>query len=290
MILSQYINRFLTYIKYNRDFSPHTLRAYKIDLQTFEKYLQQNDLQNAILKYLSENQNKKIKTFARKISTIRSFLKYLEENKVDFKKIIFEYLRYPRGEKKIPEFLTDQEITRILNNINTTNFNGLRDHVMFEFIFSSGIRVSECTNLKLSGININKRYFQVLGKGFKERMCFFSKKTQTLLLEYLNKRTEFIIKKNSNSEYLFVNKFGKKITERSVHRRLTYWAKKSGIQKNIHPHMLRHSFATHLLSKGVDIMFLKELLGHKNIDTTQVYTHINFNQLKKYINEISTDL
>ncbi len=258
-----------------------------MDLQAFEKHLKQNDLQNAILKYLLENQSKKLKTFARKISTIRSFLKYLEENKVEFKKIIYEYLRYPRGEKKIPEFLTYEEVVKIVNSIDTKNFNGLRDKVMFEFIFSSGIRVSECTNLQLSDINIDKRYFRVLGKGSKERLCFFSKKVQSLLQEYLSARTQFVSKNNSSADYLFVNKFGKKITERSVHRRLVYWAKKSGIQKNIHPHMLRHSFATHLLSKGVDIIFLKELLGHKNIDTTQVYTHINFNQLKKYIDEIS---
>lgn len=255
----------------------------------FEKHLKQNDLQNAILKYLSENQNKKIRTFARKISTIRSFLKYLDENKVNFKKIIFEYLRYPRGEKKIPSFLTDEEIAKLLDGINTKNFTGLRDKVMFEFIFSSGIRVSEATNLKLAAININKRYCQILGKGSKERICFFSKKVQTLLQEYLNKRAEFLNKRHTNSEYIFINKYGGKISERSVHRRLGYWAKKSNLKK-IYPHMLRHSFATHLLSRGVDIMFLKELLGHKNIDTTQVYTHINFNQLKKYIETISNDL
>lgn len=289
MLLNQYLKKFLLYLKYKRNFSPHTIRAYKTDLATFEKHLKQNDLQNAILKYLSENQNKKTRTYARKISTLRSFLKYLEENKVCFKKILLEYLKYPREEKKIPDFLTEDEITKLLNSIDIKDFFGLRDRVMFEFIFSSGIRVSEVANLKLSNINIAKRYFHVLGKGGKERICFYSRQLQPLLQEYLNKRTTFLQHKHSNAEYLFVNKFGTKITERSIHRRLVYWAKIAGLKK-IHPHMLRHSFATHLLSKGVDIMFLKELLGHKNIDTTQIYTHINFKQLKKYIEELTTDL
>ncbi len=289
-MIEQYLNRFLDHIKYIKNFSPHTVRAYKNDLESFKECIKNNNLQNAILMYLLKNQKSNMKTYARKISVIRSFLRFLEENNVVFKRIIFEYLKYPHGEKKLPNFLTFQDVQKIINNIDIKNFSGLRDRILFEFIYTSGIRVSEATNLKLEDLNLENRVFRILGKGSKERIGFFSKPVQRLLREYLIKRNMYLKKKNKNSEYVFINKFCNKITERSVHRRLVFWGKVTGLSKKIHPHMLRHSFATYLLSRGVDIMFLKELLGHKNINTTQVYTHINFGELKKYTDKISNDL
>ncbi|MFN7181370.1 MAG: tyrosine-type recombinase/integrase [Planctomycetota bacterium] len=284
--MEEYINRFLEYIKYLKNFSPHSIRAYENDLKGFCKYLQTNDLQNAILLYLSRIQGSKVRTYARKISVIRSFLKFLEENDVNFKKIIFEYLKYPRGERVLPSFLTFDEVKKIISGIDITNFSGLRDRILFEFIFTSGIRVSEATNLKLADISLETRVCRIMGKGSKQRLCFFPKSLQNLLKKYLRERKIFLNMKNKDTDYVFINRFGDKITERSIHRRLVLWGRVAGIGKKIHPHILRHSFATYLMSAGVDIMFLKELLGHKSINTTQVYTHINFQDLKKYTDKI----
>ena len=213
----------------------------------------------------------------RKISALRTFFKYLQEKQiVKINKI--SYIAMPKFEKELPNILNKEDLNKLRDVINTGKITGVRDRLIIEMLYSSGMRASELIDLSEYMINIPEREIRVIGKGDKERITFFSETARKWLEKYLSdKRKEY---GNYSKETVFTNNRGEKLTTRSLRRLISNYGKEAGIQKEITPHVFRHSFATELLNNGVDIRYLQELLGHSSISTTQVYTHVSKALLK----------
>ena len=218
-----------------------------------------------------------LKLINRKLSAIRTFYKYLLENDyITENKTV--YINTPKFSKVLPNYLTKSDVDKIRSVINIEKITGLRDRAMIELLYSSGIRSMELLDLTESMINFNERELRVIGKGNKERITFFSDNAKKYLLEYIEKKK--IVYRNVDKDIIFVNKNGDKLDSRSLRRLITNYALKADINKEVTPHVFRHSFATEMLNNGVDIRYVQELLGHSSIATTQFYTHISKNMLK----------
>ena len=213
----------------------------------------------------------------RKISALRTFFKYLQEKQV-VKVNKISYIAMPKFEKELPNILNKEDLNKLRDVINTEKITGVRDRLIIEMLYSSGMRASELIDLSEYMINIPEREIRVIGKGDKERITFFSETARKWLEKYLSdKKKEY---GNYSRETVFTNNRGEKLTTRSLRRLISNYTQKAGIQKEITPHVFRHSFATELLNNGVDIRYLQELLGHSSISTTQVYTHVSKALLK----------
>ena len=226
-----------------------------------------------------ENSDKKAKlkpiskrSINRKISALRTFFKYLQEIKV-IETNKAAYINVPKFEKELPNILSKDDLNKMRSVINTEKITGIRDRLIIELLYSSGIRASELINLNEYVIDFNEREMRIVGKGDKERITFFSRNAKKWLEKYIEeKKKEY---KNYSKEILITNSKGKKLTTRSLRRLISNHATEAGLQKEVTPHVFRHSFATELLNNGVDIRYLQELLGHSSISTTQVYTHVS---------------
>ena len=208
----------------------------------------------------------------RKISALRTFFKYLNEQEI-VKNNKVGYISMPKFEKGLPTVLNKDDIDKIRAVINTDKITGVRDRLIVELLYSSGIRASELIDMSEHMINMSEREIRVIGKGNKERITFFSQNAEKWLKHYIDlKKRDY---KNYDSSVIFVNSRGEKLNSRSLRRLITDYAKKADINKEVTPHVFRHSFATTLLNKGVDIRYLQELLGHSSISTTQIYTHVS---------------
>jgi integrase/recombinase XerD len=208
------------------------------------------------------------------IESIRQFYKFLiSENYIQTDPTI--YLSAPKIPTILPDMLSIEEVDRLLNSVSDTDKISIRNRAMLELLYATGLRVSELISLKFSDIDINECYIKILGKGNKERIVPFEEKAQLYLKRYLK------IRKRVNSEYVFLTKLNKPISRIEFWRQLKNIALKAGITKNITPHTLRHSFATHLLTGGADIRFVQEMLGHSSISTTQIYTHVSQDRLQE---------
>lgn len=212
------------------------------------------------------------RTINRKISALRTFFKYLQEIKV-IETNKAAYINVPKFEKELPNVLNRDDLNRLRNVISTEKITGIRDRLIIELLYSSGLRSMELINLSEFMINIEEREIRVIGKGDKERITFFSENAKKWLIKYIEEKKRQY--ENYTREVLIVNSKGKKLTTRSLRRLISAHAHEAGIQKEITPHVFRHSFATELLNNGVDIRYLQELLGHSSIATTQVYTHVS---------------
>ncbi len=212
------------------------------------------------------------RTINRKISALRTFFKYLQEIKV-IETNKAAYINVPKFEKELPNVLNRDDLNRLRNVINTEKITGIRDRLIIELLYSSGLRSIELINLSEFMIDIEEREIRVIGKGDKERITFFSENAKKWLIKYIEEKKKQY--ENYTREVLIVNSKGKKLTTRSLRRLISAHAHEAGIQKEITPHVFRHSFATELLNNGVDIRYLQELLGHSSIATTQVYTHVS---------------
>lgn len=212
------------------------------------------------------------RTINRKISALRTFFKYLQEIKV-IETNKAAYINVPKFEKELPNVLNRDDLNRLRNVINTEKITGIRDRLIIELLYSSGLRSIELINLSEFMIDIEEREIRVIGKGDKERITFFSENAKKWLIKYIEEKKRQY--ENYTREVLIVNSKGKKLTTRSLRRLISAHAHEAGIQKEITPHVFRHSFATELLNNGVDIRYLQELLGHSSIATTQVYTHVS---------------
>ena len=215
----------------------------------------------------------------RKISALRTFFKYLQEIKVvKTNKVI--YINMPKFEKELPDVISRSELQRLRDVINTNRILGVRDRLIIELLYSSGIRSIELINLSEYMIDIEEREIRVIGRGGKERITFFSETAKKWLVKYiLEKQKEY---KNYTPNAIIVNSKGRKLTTRSLRRIISQHAKNAGIEKEITPHVFRHSFAAELLNKGIDLTYLQALLGHSSLSTTQMYTQIN----KKLLRDI----
>ena len=225
------------------------------------------------LKYLSEKKDIN-STISRKISALRGFYKFLQNNN-KIENNPFSLINLPKKEKKLPRFFFYNELEELFNTPKLNTPLGQRDRLILEMLYATGVRVSELVNIKVS--DISDRTIKILGKGNKERIVRFGDYCEEILKMYLN---DGHYKLNSSSEYLFLNNNGGQLTDRGVRYLLDKIIEKTTIEKKISPHMLRHSFATHLLNEGCDILTVQELLGHESLTATSIYTHVTNDRLK----------
>ena len=293
------LEKFIYYEEVMLGKSYNTVKGYKKDITQFIEYINKNEGLNdfndveiitfrSFIAYLSSNSDSKTpntvgkRSINRKISALRTFFKYLNEQEI-IKNNKVEYISMPKFEKNLPNVLNKDDIDKLRKVINTDKLIGVRDRLIIELLYSSGIRASELIDMSENMINIRERETRVIGKGNKERITFFSKNTEKWLNEYIS--LKIMNYKNYNPNVIFVNSRGEKLNSRSLRRLIADYAKKAEINKEVTPHVFRHSFATTLLNKGVDIRYLQELLGHSSISTTQVYTHVSKSLLREvYMN------
>lgn len=275
------INDFLVYIEKLKNCSKHTLRAYKRDLLDYYEFIKKNDLdyktisRNSLRGFLIDLKEKGLdkKSISRKISSIRSFYKFLLKDGVIDKNPLIT-LELPKVDKKLPTFLTEDEVMKLINSPNDKTLLGYRDKLILTFLYSTGMRVSEIISLKLSQLDLDKGEVIITGKGKKDRVVFITQELKEMIKEYLSRR-----KKNSN--VLFINRNGKPLTDKGIRLLVEKYAKLVIPYKKVTPHTLRHTFATHLLTNGADLRVVQELLGHSKLSTTQIYTHLTKENLKK---------
>ena len=318
---STIIHKFLDYLKYERRFSEHTAKCYGADLTQFGEFLKgasesdqpgaelissshheaepatavatqvdlkvdqlllsvQIDSVRSYLSLLNEKQYSKA-TIARKLATLRSFYKFLvKRNHVSSNPVVS--IRTPKQEKKLPRFLEYEEVKKLLSTPPVNTWLGARDRAILETLYSTGIRVSELVALNMDDIDFLGEVVHVRGKGKKERIAPIGSSALQVIqhyMEYRNKRAQS--NGNFDAKVLFVNKHGRRLSTRSVRRKMDKYLKISGLDPEISPHTLRHSFATHMLNNGADLRSVQELLGHQSLSTTQIYTHLTTTRLKE---------
>lgn len=286
--MDEYIRRFLDYINRKNSQSIKTREAYQRDLNQFRDYLQSQaiDFEHVdrivLLNYvvhirtLPDGTQAKDATIARKLSSIRSFYRYLNEY-MGFNVSAIDSLPSLKKKQNIPEFLFVSEVKEFLNTYDINDLNQLRDKTMFTMLYACGLRVSELANLKWNDIHLNERYVCVVGKGDKERLVPFFKGFEKLLVQYKQQYWQM----KTKTDFVFISNRGNQLTSRGIQYLMQKHADDINFNMKVHPHMFRHSFATHLLDNGADIRVVQELLGHSSLSTTQIYTHVSMNRLKE---------
>jgi integrase/recombinase XerD len=272
---------FKAYLSLEKALLENTTLAYISDIKFLINFLKKNKIfflknikEESIIEYLSYLKNKKLasSSIARSLVSIKIFFKFLKKEDI-IKNNITKYLDVPKIWQLIPNVLSCIEVEEFLNIIDDTSFIGARDKAIFETIYASGLRVSEACNLKI--VDIEDNFIKVLGKGNKQRIVPIGKKAIKAIDNYL-----INFRKDIKSKYLFVSKNAKTIDRITIWQRVKFYAKKANINKDISPHTLRHSFATHLLENGADLRLIQEMLGHEDISTTDRYTHLSKKHLK----------
>lgn len=282
----KFIEEFIDYLRFERKYSENTISSYKRDLNKMNIYikkeftkLNKKDIQNYIQK-LSKEEN--TSSVSRCISTLKSFYKFLEINKYTNSNPLTT-ITNPKTQKKLPKVLSEEDINKLLDINLNTNFD-YRNKAMLELMYSSGLRVSELVNLKVNDIDLVNSSVRIFGKGSKERIIPLNDYATIALKNYiLYYRTSLF--KHGENNYLFLNNHGNKMTRQGFFKILSKIAKEKNIKTELSPHTLRHSFATHLLKHGADLRSIQELLGHSDISTTQIYTHITEERLQKNYEE-----
>lgn len=278
---------FLEYIEYQKNYSLQTIDSYERDLESYEFYLKKNKLDyktityneaSKYLIYLNENKKLKASSIARHISSLRSFYNYLIREEI-MNENVFALLKMPKKEKKLPKFFYYNEIKELLDAVTTDTPINQRSALILELLYGTGVRVFEAVNIKLGDISFEEEKIKILGKGNKERIVFFNNNVKEKLKIYLKEGRPSLLNGKS-SDYLFINQRGGRLSVRSVQLNLDEIINQTALQKNISPHMLRHSFATHLLNEGCDLLTVKSLLGHESLSATGIYTHITNDRLK----------
>lgn len=282
----KYIDEFIDYLRFEKKYSENTISSYKRDLNKTNTYIKKDfaklnkkDIQNYIQK-ISKSEN--ASSVSRSISTLKSFYKFLELNKYTSLNPLTT-ITNPKTVKKLPKILSEEEIEKLLDINLKTDFD-YRNKAMLELMYSSGLRVSELINLNVNDIDLSNASVRIFGKGSKERIIPLNDYAIDALNNYiLNHRRSLF--KHGESNYLFLNNHGNKMTRQGFFKILEKIAKEKGIKSELSPHTLRHSFATHLLKHGADLRSIQELLGHSDISTTQIYTHITSERLQKNYEE-----
>lgn len=281
------INKFLEYLKYEKNFSDYTVLNYNKDLEKFNEFLEKQKIDNInnidlniIRNYLVFLHNLKLskKTICRHISTLRTFFKYLTKKNI-IKNNPMLLISNPKVDKTLPKFLYEEQLDTLLKVPDMNTNEGIRDILIIELFYSTGIRVSELSNLKIKDINFNDKKILIFGKGNKERIVLYGDRCKNLLNLYLNKSRPQLT--DNDSPYLFVGKKKDRLNENGIRIILKKILKLSGLEINLTPHVIRHTFATDLLNNGADLRTVQELLGHENLKTTEIYTHITNERLKQ---------
>lgn len=273
------IDKFLFFLKNELNYSELTIKSYQLDLTDFFRYVESKKINyltitnhdvRGYLKYL-DSCNLKNSTISRRISTLRTFYNYLvDENIVENN--VFHNVKNPKLEKKLPNYLNYNEMEELLESIDISTTEGLEKRLLIEMFYSTGCRVSEMINVKISDIDFTNKTIRIMGKGSKERIVYFG--------DYASKYLDNYISKVKCDKYLFTNKKGEKLTINEVEQIVKDIMKHISIKTHVTPHTLRHTFATHLLNNGADIRTVQELLGHANLSTTGIYTHVSSDRLK----------
>ena len=276
------LEKYLIYLKDNRNYSDNTIINYEEDIIEYLEYLNRESISCYDFKYsdvmflLEYYHSKKLgnTTIRRKISSLKGFYKYLcRNNKCDDNP--FSYVTLPKKEKKLPQYLNYNELIEIFDVIDTSTLLGLRNRLVMELLYATGVRVSELVNIKINDIDFGNRSIKVNGKGNKDRIVFFNDICLKIMKEYLLESNAI-----RKSDHLILNNYGRGITTRSIRLIINKVISDTSIIKHIHPHTLRHTFATHLLNNGCDLLTVQELLGHESISTTGIYTHVTMDHIK----------
>lgn len=283
------LRQFVRYLENERGYSSHTIKNYELDIMDFINYCNNNKLVIYKIKYFDVKEylvklyDKKYKgtTISRKISSLRAFYTFLYGNGL-VDRNIFKYISTPKKEKLLPKYITNEDINAIFDVPDISSPIGQRNRLILELLYGSGIRVSELCNIKVKDIDLNNKTIRILGKGSKTRIVLYGETCAEILELYLSDGRETLLNKKNN-EYLIIGAYkkDKPLTTRSVQLLMNDIIEKASINKKITPHVLRHTFATHLLNEGCDILIVKELLGHSSLDTTGIYTHVSNERLRK---------
>jgi len=285
----QILSDFLDYLKQERNLSFPTVRGYVSDIRNFMKFLTRKKRKVSEIDYqlvreylrLLMDEGKKNSTLARKASSLRCFFRFLTSRNL-LKNFPVLALRSPKVKRKIPSFLDEEEVKKLLDEMEGDGFSFYRDKAMLELLYATGMRIAELVGLNMDDIDFSAELLRVKGKRDKERLIPVGRYALDALKKYLQWREK---KLAIQDQALFLNKFGERISDRSARERLNLYIEKMGIDKNVTPHTLRHSFATHLINRGADLRAVQELLGHERLSTTQIYTHITPSHLKKVYTE-----
>ena len=296
--VQEVFNRYINYLEAECNASPYTVRNYSSDLvgnykrgseKGFFQFLRLKQIDSLekvdkqvlrdYLAYLAEQGIAKA-SIARKLSAIRSFYRYLVREGILAKNPL-EQTASPKLDRRLPSFLTVEEMVRLLKAPDLTTPQGQRDRALIELFYAAGLRVSELVNLNLEQVHIDTREIRVWGKGSKERMVLMGEPAARALTNYIGQGRPRLQGEKGDRGALFLNNRGRRLTERMVQKMLSKYARLAGINKRVYPHLLRHTFATHLLDGGADLRVVQELLGHANLATTQIYTHVTQSRARK---------
>jgi tyrosine recombinase XerC len=282
------LSDFKRYLEIERHASQYTLRNYLHDLRHFIDYavkeniatLEDVDIQllrRYIASLIEEGYEKS--SIARKLSALRSFYSYLTQTNIITKNPLLT-ISSPKLTKRLPAFLSTDEVNKLIMTPDISTPLGMRDKAMLELLYASGLRVSEIAGLDIINVNLEEREIRVLGKGSKERITLMGKPAVNAIDCYLREGRPKLIGQRS-TDALFLNRYGRRLSKRSIQQTLSRYATAAGLTKRVFPHMIRHSFATHLLDGGADLRVVQELLGHASLSTTQIYTHVTQTQARK---------
>lgn len=289
MDLDRLIDEYLDCLKYERNYSNNTIASYCREIVHFKVYLIQegiddyNNVDYLMLRgYLTKLYDKNLakSSINHRLSALRSFFGYLLKEEF-IKDNPFKLIESQKIGQRNPDFLFQEEMIELLDSIETQDDLGIRNKAMLELMYASGLRCSEVVNLQVNDIDFNQMIILVHGKGGKDRYVPFHEYARDWLIKYIDEARNNLMIKNEGHNFVFVNKNGNPLTNRGIENIVDRITFKYDATKKIHPHTIRHSFATHLLNAGADIRTVQELLGHKNLATTQVYTHISKDHLKK---------
>lgn len=280
---------FIHFLIVEKGLANNTIVAYERDLKSYLHYLthvetilQLNDVQRIhIVHFLGflKDSGKSSKTLARHVASVRAFHQFLLRDRVtDHDPSVL--IETPKLERSLPKVLNLQEVEQLLDTPKTTDHYGLRDKAMLELLYATGIRVSELIGLNMGDVHLSMGFVRCIGKGNKERIIPVGRTAITALKNYLEQGRGCFLSKNHHEEALFLNHHGKRLTRQGFWKILKKITKEAGIKKELTPHTLRHSFATHLLENGADLRSVQEMLGHADISTTQIYTHVTKKRLK----------
>jgi integrase/recombinase XerD len=285
--MHELIDTFLNYLSVERGLARNTIISYGDDLRYYMDFIQQRKIEalakttkNDVVDFMLYEKDKGLSanSVARRLAAIKTFYRFLVRERI-LKNDPTSLVESPKLWKKIPDTLSLNEVDALLTQPDLRDVQGIRGRAILETLYATGMRVSEAVNLKLENVNLDVGFLRCIGKGSKERVIPLGKKAIHSLHRYLEAgRRELLGKKES--EFLFVSRFGKRLSRQSFWKLIKRYAKAARIKKPMKPHTLRHSFATHLLEHGADLRSVQEMLGHANISTTQIYTHVSKDRLK----------
>lgn len=285
--MEKMLQSFLDYLKYERNYSDNTIIGYEKELLKFMEYCKKKQINylminkveiRAYLKYLDELKYKN-STISRNVSSLRAFYNFLVL-KGNLTTNIFKRIENPKVKRKLPNFLTTLELEKIFEKTSFQTPYEIRNRLILELLFATGLRVSELIQIELKDIDLKEKTIRTLGKGKKERIVYFGDYAIEYLELYINDARNVLLEKNK-SNYLLVGKNSSQLTRNRINEIIETEMNRAGLHHKISPHVLRHTFATQLLNSGADIRSVQELLGHENLSTTQIYTHITSEQLRK---------